>query len=464
MIHTKAIRQLREARIREAMQHGTDIDGYRRGSLQFLREWHDTLGVTLNESGRSTIPLDERGLPRPSQANCARPGEVSIRALAEAIHGHDFVEEFYHPAGNGFDFGSRQLLEAAIDPTSFLNINVFNLGVAGLVNAKIMERFNAPEYIGRNLVEITPTNQNGHKRIAAAKITPPDKAARGRMPGETHTEVGFGEMYQTTPVTVEQAEKCVVTKEAVYFDLTGEVLTTAGEVGDDLAYGQDRDIAATVLGVTGQASKYNFNGTSYETYQASSPWINTQANALLAGSFDYTNIDKARQLFLAMTDPVTGREIRVNGKDILVNPYNELLMRQQLYGSNIQVGTQLNSNFPSWYQFGPSQLANVGQNSTGTGAMYNVIPMSPIWYNILTASTSAAYPGLGLSAVNAKKYWYVGDFQRAFEWQENWPLTPWQASADELTMKDRGLVAVYGCNYRGSMFVKEPRYAVQNTN
>ncbi len=465
MIRLRQLRELREARIRESMQHGTDLDGYRRGALQFCAELHETLGVAIDERGRGYIPTDDRGLPhRPTAV--ARPSEVSLRILAESIMGHDFVEEYYHPSG-GFDFGSRALMESAIDPTAFIDISTFNLGVAGLVNAQIMARFNSPEYQGRSMVEIVPTNQNGHKRIGVARITPSDKNNKYRQPGDQHQEIGFGEMYQSTPPTIEQAEKCAVTRESVYFDLTGQVLDTAGEVGDDLAYGQDRDIAAMILGVTGLASEYNFNGTSYETYETTSPWVNDQSNGIAAGAWDITNVDKARQLFVGMTDPVTGREIKVIGRDILVPPGAELLARSQLYAPNVEIGTQLSATygFPAWRQQMANELTKLGANMGQAGA-YNIIPMTSIFYNIMLASATAAngYPGLALSAANAKQYWYVGDFPRAFEWQENWPLTPWQAAADELVMKDRGLVAVYGANYRGSGFVKEPRYVVRNKN
>jgi len=448
MISRRKLRQLFEARTSEAMTNGTDLAGYRQGCVQFVREFHETLGVALDESCRPTVPVNERGLPYKTEGS-ARASEVSIRALAEAIHGRDFVEEYYHPSG-GFDFGDRHLLEAAIDPTAFLNISAFNLSVAGLVNAQIMERFNAPEYIGRNLVSVKPTNQNGHKRIAPARISPVSKAAKGRLPGETHGEVGFGEMYQSTPETIEQALKVPVTREAVYFDLTAQVNETAGEVGDELAYGQEKDIADTVLGVTGLASRYNFNGTTYETYQATSPWANDLSNAFV----DVTSVDTARQQFVGMTDPATGREIQVNALDLLCMPAKELVMRNQLFGPNVQIGTQQSAgNFPTYYTMSANQINAVGRGT------YRLIPLTAIWYN-----RALAADGLALSAANAQKYWYSGDFARAFEWQENWPLTPWNASADELTMKDRGLVAVFGANYRGTMFVKEARYTQRNKN
>jgi hypothetical protein len=448
MISRKALRQLFEGRTSEAMQHGTDMDGYRAGCVAFAREFHETMGVSLGEDLRASVLTNDRGLPYKAPAS-AHAKEVSLRALAESIMGHGFVEEYYHPSG-GFDFSNRHLLEAAIDPSAFLNVNTFNISVSGLVNAEIMERFDAPEYIGRNMVEIKPTNMNGHKRIGVAKLGGQTKASKGRLPGEAHAEIGFGEMWQTTPETVEQGLKVAVTREAIFYDLTGQVTETAGEVGDELAYGQEKDIADTVLGVNGLASRYNFTGTSYETYQPTSPYANDLSNPFA----DVTSVDRARQLFVGMTDPVTGREIQVNSFDVLCFPFQELKIRNQLFGANIEIGSQNTAgNFPSYYTSSGNQLNTVGRGT------YRLVPLTSIWRN-----RAVAADGLNLAGNVADLYWWIGDFARAFQWHENWPLTPWQANADELTMKDRGLVAVYGANYRGSMFTKEPRFVERNKN
>lgn len=431
--------------MRSSMRHGTDLDGYRRGCLAFVREFHDCMGVVLDDQAKPTFAIHESTGRMHKLPNSARPEEVSLRQLAEAVHGYDFVEEFYNP-NNGFDFGSRQLVESAVDPTAFLNINTFNLAVAGLVNAKIIEAFTNPAYIGIGLVHVEPTTMNGQKMIGVGRMTPPTKAAMGRKPGERHAEVGMTEMYQTTPETVEDALKVSVTKEATFFDLTGDVLRRANEVGDSPAYQREKDIADMFLGVS---SGYNFNGTSYNTYQTASPFINDHSNPFS----DQNDIDEARQLFVGMTDPITGREIQVTGINILCMPARELKFRESLFGTNVQIGTQLNSNFPSrWTQTG-NMINQVG------GGTYTLTPLTAIWYNRATAAD-----GLNLSASNAKEYWWVGDYPKAFYWMQNWDLQTWQASADELTMKDQGLVAVYGANHRGIGWPKEPRYVVRNKN
>ncbi len=438
----RQIRRLLEARRAEHMTHGTDMAGYRAGSVAFLREFHETLGVRLDESLRPAFHTHPETGVGYKPAGTAKAEEVSFRHLAEAIMGHDFVEENYNPRG-GLDFGNRHLLEAAIDPTAFLNVSLFNLGIAGLVNAEIMAHFDLPTYMGRNMVTVKPTNMNGQKLIGAARIAPQTSAAKGRQPGETHGEVGFTEQYQTTPETVEQALKVVVTKEAVFFDYTGQVLEVAGTVGDELAYGQEKDIADAVLGIT---NSYNFVGTSYNTYETSSPWINDIVNPFT----DVNDVDDARLKLVAMTDPVTGREITITAFEILCMPGRELKFRDRLFAQQYQLGSQLNSNFPSMWSQSQNNLNTVGRGT------YSLNPLTQIWYNRATAAD-----GLALSASDATDLWFVGDWKKAVWWMENWPLTPWQASADELTMKDRGLVSVQGANYRGKVYNREPRYSIR---
>ena len=454
MYTPKALRSIFEGRLREAHEAPGALHDYARARVLALREIFDDLGLGSNDLGEPLLPIDDRGLPNLNTNGTARPDEFSLRHVGEAIFGHDLFEQIYHPSG-GFNFGlSRYLHEAAVGPEAFVDINTYNLAIAGLVNAEIMRRFQAPDYIGKNVVTIKPTKMNGQAFIGVVGIRPASALAKGRKPGEAHAMLGLGSAKQLSPETVEQAAKCVVTREAAFFDLTGDVLEAAGGVGDELAYGQEREIADEVMGIT---NSYNRNGTSYNTYQTAAPFVNDHVNPFT----DEVDVDDARQLFVNMRDPETAREIRIDGRTILCMPGLALKVREQIFGTNVQIGTQLNSSFPSRWKTSTGELANVGAANGGRGP-YQVVEMSAIWFNRATAPD-----GLNLSAADARGLWFLGDFAgppgaEGFIWMENWPLTPWQASADEYLMKDHGLIAVYGANYRGRMFTREPRRAVRN--
>src|SRR5262249_32942020 len=119
MIGPKALRSIFDGRLEEARQNNRS---FIEGRLAALCEFHDILGLETDpRTGVPQVPLDDFGLPQ-LRPNRAQASEFSLRNPAEAIMGHDFVEEYYHPAG-GFDFGmARHLQEAAIDPSAFINI------------------------------------------------------------------------------------------------------------------------------------------------------------------------------------------------------------------------------------------------------------------------------------------------------------------------------------------------------
>lgn len=450
MIGYKAMHAMFDGHLREAQQGENSPGAYARGRMAALREFFDDLGMGWDDRRGPLIELDQRGMPV-IREGVASPREYSFAQIGEAIFGIERFRELYHP-DSGINFGlGEHLREAAIGPEAFIDINAYNLTISGLLNAEVMKEFMSPEFLGKNLITIKPTKMNGQAIIGITGVRPASAAAKGRQPGETHAAVGVGSAKQTTPVTVEQALKIEITREVPFYDQTGDVLDVAKEsIGYELGYGQEKDIADVVMGVV---NNYNRNGTSNNTYQTATPWINDHSNAFS----DETDVDDARQLFTDMTHPETGREIVVDGRTILCMPQRELKFSEQLYGSTIQLGTQLNSNFPSrWKQANP-QLAQTGPNMTK--GPYTIIPLTSIWYNRATAAD-----GLNLSAANAKEYWWMGDFDKAFWWMENWPFQPWTASADEMTMKDRGLILVYGANYRGVAYSREPRYVVRSKN
>src|SRR5205807_607255 len=95
--------------------------------------------------------------------------------------------------------------------------------------------------------------------------------------------------YVTTPATRENALAVDVNKEAVFYDLTGNVLQMAASVGEWLGYRKELDAIDCFIGVTSQStglSAFNYGGTAYNTYSTSqiigkSTLVNQQSNPLL---------------------------------------------------------------------------------------------------------------------------------------------------------------------------------------
>jgi len=235
----------------------------------------------------------------------------------------------------------------------------------------------------------------------------------------------------TTPETVEKGLACEVLKETIFFDRTNNVLREAGEVGDILAYGKEKDILDVVIGAV---NPYIYNGTGYSTYQTSTPWINKVDNTLV----DYDNVDIARNLFTKMTNPETSREIIISPDTILHVPRRKSKWETTLYPNMVRTITNTNT---ATYSVAPS--------SVRTG--YNLIE-SQILYNRLVAAS--------VDATKALEYWWLFDRNGAFAWMENWPLTVTQAVANDYALRDRGIVFANLANHRGIAIVQEPRKVI----
>lgn len=441
MVTAKGLRKLLEGRVADAEKRiGTGAAAVKAGRRQFVMELREQFGLAervKDGNGKPTAELvesvDDSGNPVLAKSRLS-PHEFSLKEIAQAIGGQEFVESF--DPNNGAD--ATELLEAgpAVDPTHFLNINTFTAATAGLVDAAVMEKFKNATYIGDQLFETRPTRKNGEKIIGIGGVSG-DAADLSRKPGEPHPRTGIGERWVSTPELEEKALAIEVTQEAVFYDLTGQVLDYANGVGDRLGYEREKVQLRLFAGIT---NSYNYKGTAYNTYQTATPWINDQSNPLT----DYNDIDDALELFTNMKDPETNREIELQDTPLIVHDqrYNSL-----------------------WHRT-TNSLETRETTNTNTVTISTPVPSAAAGYKRLqsTILRNLLINELSLSAANAKLYWWIGNPKRALRWMEAWPLRVRQASANEFVMLDRGLIAAYFANYRGIGAVVEPRLVVRNKN
>lgn len=408
----------------------TESMGDSEGRVEFVQQLQAAVGLLeRTEAGDYRQVRGANGQRTLAATGRHRPEEFSLATLAEAIGGRDLLEYY---ALRGREAGT--LTEAAVTPQLQANINVFTAAVGGLVEAKVLEAFENPQLVGDQLLTVTPTNKNGEKMIGLAGIELAE-GDQGRQPGEPHARALIGDRWIETPELREKAIAVEVTQESVLYDRTGDVLRAAESVGQSMAYQRELEVLRTVCGVD---NSYNYKGVAYNTYQASTPWINSHANP----ASTYADIDDALELFRNMVDPETGYRILVNPSTLLIDEAAASAWHLILNSTELRV---TNGSVQSLAP--PQPFARSGR--------YNVVP-SIVMRDVLVAS--------GVSAANAKQYWFIGDAKKAFAWMEAWPLRVLQAPQNEQVMMDRGLVAVYFANYRGRAAVIEPRYMVRNTN
>ncbi len=352
-----------------------------------------------------------------------RVEDFSIRDLAEGLvpDGHEWVRTMDPRSG-----GSVNLLEAGdgVDVTAFLNIT------SQLIYTKIMEAYTQEAFVVSKLVDTISTRLDGEKIPGIARL---EAQADGIAPGMPYPNLGFGEDYIETPSTTKRGFIVPVTKEAVFFDRTHLVLSRASEVGELLGLNKEKRLLDLVIGTT---NNYKWLGTSYSTYQTSAPWVNVKTGNELV---DWTNVDAAEQLFNDILDPNTGEPVLLQANTVLVMPAYRHAAHRVLNALEIR--------------FNPSATATTTLAANPLGN-YRV-EESRLAYRRIIAS--------GQAAVDAKKWWFLGDFKKAFAYMENWPITVTQSAQNSEAEFSQDIIVRFKASERGAAAVLNPRYVVKNT-
>jgi hypothetical protein len=321
-------------------------------------------------------------------------------------------------------------------PSAFANINAFTAVTAGLLEVSIMEGFENPAYIADQLMPAEPTKMfEGRKVIGVTRM---GDQAEERLPGMPTKRAQVGERWIEQPRTVENALACEVTQEAVYLDLTGEVLGQANDVGGWLGYRKELRCIDAFIGVT---NTYKYKGTSYNTYQTASTWDNDFSNELLHES----DVEEVLIKFRDMTDPETGTRV-------LIEPNTVLVQRGKLRTINSILGDTAESHryVDASGSAGQQTLARPAYKGRFT------VLESPLVYERINAAT-----GLNISASNSEKYWWMFEKGKAIKYAQNWPLRTQQAAPNQADMIDRGVVLFVKADERGVPMWYEPRRVVR---
>jgi hypothetical protein len=352
-----------------------------------------------------------------------KPHDFSLRDMAEALtpDGGEWVRSLDPRSGGG-----TALLEASdgVDASAFLNV------ASQLVYSKIMESYTQDAFALSRLVETIPTRLDGEKIPGATRLADDIDEVR---PGMPYPSLGFGEDYIETPNTSKRGFIVPVTREAIFFDRTHLVLSRAAEVGELLGLNKEKRLIDLLIG---SVNNYKWQGTVYNTYQTATPWINVKSGNELV---DWTNVDGAEQLFAEILDPATGEPVLVQSTTVLVMPAYRHAAHRVFNAAEIR--------------FAPGGAATTTVSTNPLGS-YQVVESRLAYRRVL---------GSGVAATDAKKWWFIGDFSKAFAYMENWPITVNQAPANSEAEFTQDIVARFKASERGAAAVLNPRYIVKCT-
>jgi hypothetical protein len=367
-----------------------------------------------------------RHLQEALQKGELKPEDFSIRELAEATLSPERVRQM-DPRQGG-----TCLLEAGdgVDVTAFSNIT------GQVVQATILQAYNQEAFVLSRLIDSVPTRLDGERIPGIGRIS--DEVAEVH-PGMPYPSLGFGEDFIDTPQTTKRGFIVPVTKEAIFFDRTNLILQRAAEVGEVLGLNKEKRLIDLVIGTT---NNYKWKDTSYNTYSSTGSgtapdgnWVNELTDELV----DWTDVDAAEQLFADILDPNTGEPVLIQATTVLVTPaYRHAANR-------IFSATEI------YYEPGNAATTTVAANPLTN---YAVVESRLAYRRIIAA---------GHTAAAAKKWWFIGDFGKAFAYMENWPITVTQSPAGGEAEFNQDIVVRFKASERGAAAVINPRYVVRST-
>jgi hypothetical protein len=431
------------------------------GPQRWVDQFHEMLGLTSPNSGRR-ICLNDDGKPMLESAKI-NPEQVSIKELAVNLLGR--TDQEMEDALSMAHRAPVTVMEAATDvvPSQFANISAFNAAAIGLLEARILQAYSKPTFLIKDTFENIPSKIRRLKMVGVSNI---GDVSQVRDPGQRHARAQLSERYTETPQTRNRGVSIEVTREAILFDYSRELMKQADSVGDSLALRKEYLCLDVLLGIY---NPYNYNGTSYNTYAtaaadtAGGNWINSIANPI-DSSNAWDAFNNVLQLWVNMVDPETGQPISIEAMQMLTMPAGYMQAEATLQASEISRMANALSN-----TYWPADAYKSKNPARGLFQLVNDAKY-PYAYRRVTDSSSGTYdpaalvnPGLGLSGSGAKGLWFVGDFKKAFHWHENIPLTTVRANASDWEMGDRGLVVAIFADEMGAAGVTDPRYAVKNT-
>ena len=383
-----------------------------------LRQMIRTLGA------RETCRMVTESLQasRRGEIGHMRTSDFSIRDLAEGLveDGREWVASM-NPAYAGSSVMESQ---SAVDSTAFSNIT------GQLLINEIMDAYESPAFSVSALFRVLSSRLSGERIPGIGKVGDQTETV---AEGMDFPHVGFGEDYIDTPVTTKRGLIVPVTKEAIFFDRTGLILERAREVGESLAINKEKRCVDVMIGAT---NNHKWKGTDYNTYQATTPWVN-----LLAGAandlVDWTDVDAVEQLFALMTDPNTGEPIAINVNSIVATPARRHALNRILNATEVR-------------HIGPT-------SENETLARNPISGYSPLTSQYLYSRLVAS----GLNADQAKATWFMGDPSRAFRYVENWPMTVVQAPQNSEAEFNQDIVARFKASERGVAVSWNPRFMVK---
>ena len=325
---------------------------------------------------------------------------------------------------------SVSLAETTTTTTDFQDVQ------GQIIYTVLLETYQDPTFIGTRLVRTVPTRFDGERIAATANLPEFDQTvAEGADYGTTPASQDWID----TPAPVKRGSIVELTKEVVFFDRTGDLVTKASNVGRSLGINKEKRILGVVTGTAADTyDPVNTTGTPApkKTYQtdaeggAGTPAGRDEYMNIITGTpfQDWESLNAIHNKLGKMQDPNTQEPMDAMLRQIVV-PWDIAVK------GSMTIGTRENEN-----SFG----ANVTEKTFNPFG--NVELLSNQWVGVV-----------GGSHVD----WFGGSFNQAFYYMENWPITVTSEGIGSSREFQADIIARYKASERGAAVCVNPRYVVK---
>ena len=432
------------------------------GAKRFVNEMKHMLGL-CDELGNAYKDKNGQKEVRNQQIS---PEQFSLRALAEGLMG-DYIHRFADPGSTAeianlnlqgqeleAESGSRfaEAVGAPVDASAYAAINAFTAVTGGLIEVRVLESFKNPSFIGDSLVKTIDTRLNGQKMISMSGLGP--RSAR-RAPGEQFPRAQPFGRYVQTPELYENALAVDVTREAVLYDLSNDLLRQCSEIGYWLGYQRELDILNAVIGGSA-APIFNWNGSNYTYYSDQSATLGF--NSVLSANplQDWVSLQNCLTQLYRNSDP----DLKTR---LLIQPNLLLVTQAQVPTANLILNATMTerrtapiaTGAPAQTNANPLNVSNTPSNPMS--GMFNVVTSPLLEQQLVEQGVSSDY-------AKANQTFFLIDTSKAFAWMSGIPLTTQTASANNYNALNQGLVASYFSFYRGTPAVISPWHIIKSYN
>lgn len=334
-----------------------------------------------------------------------------------------------------------------VSTAAFANIN------KAFAYSAFLEPYSYPEFVFQKLIPTVPLPQGSVKFQRIPGVTNIGRETLVVNEGDAYPVAGVSENFIETPEVVKKGVVVPITKEAIFFDRTGQVVDRCREVGKSLALSREYLAVNCVVDIgesrTNGYYRYRWGKSTsglatIQTYGDSSGTHNWDNLAASNAFTDYTNMNTAWLRLMAQVDPFTGEPLYFQPKHLIVGPSLAFAVPRVLAATiNTAVGGYPTTGNPAVSTF-------TNPVNTIVGAVTPVGTGSYIYENQNTTASAATT-------------WYLGDLTAAFGYLEAWAPRVDSLGTGTQADFDRDIVMQFKCSEMGTYFTKEPRAVVRCT-